>query len=499
MSSRVSDRASPVVVPKSKVEAEAQVNTPAPSPNRPAGWTAPSDKPNDGWKSSTAPRPSIVPPTTQLKSDAPVLSARDLMAAQPAPQAAARTLKRGMEGADVRQLQARLNELGFNAPTNGTFDAATKRAVESFQGSRGLTVDGDAGRNTFRELGAASSPRAAPEFTGRTLKRGMSGDDVSQLQESLRKQGQNVRVTGSYDAATERAVENFQRARGLQVDGDAGRQTQTALGITGKPTGIVSDNGPSVITRPQPQPQPQVVEQPHVHDHDHDHGPADVHTPSAPVTIAANAAFGDVAERNAIAARITIGRGANTNEADIAAVRAEVAKLPLDQLRDLQRAGINVVACRDNVPDAVPSLAGVQPRGWAPGRTWNDVPGAYMPSTKEVIVATRAGGASGREVPPLGHGHGSVSLVAHEVGHAVDAARNYPSKNNAEFQAAYQRDLGGGQLLPYYTQAGEAGASEAYAESLAIYMSGDPNGDGARRFPALMGYWQAQYRPENAS
>ncbi|MGV3622133.1 MAG: anthrax toxin lethal factor-related metalloendopeptidase, partial [Archangium sp.] len=212
-----------------------------------------------------------------------------------------------------------------------------------------------------------------------------------------------------------------------------------------------------------------------------------------------NAAFGDAAERAAIAARITVGRGANTNEADIAAVRTEVAKLPLDQLRDLQRAGIKVVACRDSVVDAEPSLNGVRPRGWAPGRTWNDVPGAYMPSSKEVVVATRAGGPTGREVPPLGHNHGSVSLVAHEVGHAVDAARRYPSKNDDAFQAAYQRDLSGGQLLPYYTQAGEAGASEAYAESLAIFLSGDPNGDGARRFPALMNYWNQQYRPESAS
>lgn len=507
MSSRVSERAAPVVVPKSKLEAEAQAKPPAPSPSRPTGWTAPADKPNDGWKSGTAPRPSIAPPSAQLRSDAPVVSARDLMNAQPAPQAAARTMKRGMEGADVRQLQHRLKELGFSAPTTGTYDAATERAVESFQRSRQLTVDGDAGRNTLRELGLSSvTARAAPEFTGRTLKRGMSGDDVSRLQTRLRENGQNVRVTGSYDAATERAVENYQRARGLQVDGDAGRQTQTSLGLTGKPTGIVTDTGPSEITRPtitpRPRvdvtPQPEVIAQPEVHDHDH--GP-EVHTdtPVRPTTIAANAAFGDAAERAAIAARITVGRGTDTNEADIAAVRTEVAKLPLDQLRDLQRAGIKVVACRDSVVDAEPSLRGVQPRGWAPGRTWNDVPGAYMPSQKEVVVATRAAPGGGREVPPLGHNHGSVSLVAHEVGHAVDAARNYPSKNNDEFQAAYQRDLGGGQLLPYYTQAGEAGASEAYAESLAIYLSGDPNGDGARRFPALMGYWQQQYRPENAS
>lgn len=526
MSSRVSDRSAAVVVPKSKVDAEPQVSTPVPSPSRPAGWSAPTDKVNDGWKKGTAPRPSIAPPPAPLVSDAPTFSARALAAAQPPPSSGmTRVLKPGVSGGDVQQLQTRLKELGFEVSPTGSYDSRTERAVESFQRSQGLKVDGDAGRNTLRALGFTYGARATTSTdTGshtigsRTLKRGMAGDDVRALQQRLRDNGQSVRVTGSYDAATERAVETFQRAHDLNVDGDAGRNTLTALGFTfGQPRGQVTD-GPAQIVTPRSTVTPRADVTPrstvtpstdvtpradvtHVHTpgEPHVHDTPRTDTPARPATIASNAAFGDVREREAIAARITVGRGTHTNEADIAAVRAEVAKLPLDQLRDLQRAGVKVVACRDNVTDAVPSLRDVQPRGWAPGRTWNDVPGAYNPNSKEVIVATRGGAGGAREVPPIGNGHGSVSLVAHEVAHAVDASRRYPSKNDDTFQRAYQQDLRGGQLLPYYTQAGEAGASEAYAESLAIYLSGDPNGDGARRFPALMSYWQQQYRPENAS
>ncbi len=523
MSSRVSERVAPSVVPKQKVEADPKLTTPAPSPSRPTGWSAPSDKVNDGWKNGTAPRPSIAPPSKPLSSDAPVLSLRELQATQPPPAAAppamSRVLKKGASGEDVRALQQRLSELGFETSPSGKFDARTEAAVKSFQGSRGLKVDGDAGRDTFRALGL-SFGAAAPSGGGtsvnmsRVLKPGTSGDDVRALQQRL-----NVAVTGSYDRPTERAVEAFQRGRGLSADGDAGRDTLTALGFTFGRSAAPADvpaqiTRPTITPRPEIAPRPEVTPRidvtprPHVEDatHVHDDTTPHVHdtpstpTPAQPTTIATGSArYGDVRERQAIAARIVERRGVNTTQADVDAVVTEVAKLPLDQLRDLERARISVVACRDSVVDAVPSLATEQPRGWAPGRSWADVPGAYNPGSREVIIATRESASGGREVPPFGAKHGSVSLVAHEAGHAVDHARGYPSRENADFQRAYQSDLRGAQLLPYYTQTGDAGPSEAYAESLALFLSGDKSGDGARRFPAMMQYWESQYAEGSAS
>ena len=58
----------------------------------------------------------------------------------------------------------------------------------------------------------------------------MFGWDVSVLQFMLARRGALVPVYGFYDAATERAVRRYQRARRLATDGNAGPRTLTALG-----------------------------------------------------------------------------------------------------------------------------------------------------------------------------------------------------------------------------------------------------------------------------
>ena len=60
--------------------------------------------------------------------------------------------------------------------------------------------------------------------------RGDWGDDVAYLQSRL-----NIEPTGVYDEATEAAVRAFQKRKGLQVDGVAGKETTGALraGATG--------------------------------------------------------------------------------------------------------------------------------------------------------------------------------------------------------------------------------------------------------------------------
>lgn len=67
-------------------------------------------------------------------------------------------LKRGEEGAAVRALQERLNELGFRDARgqplrpDGDFGANTQHAVRAFQRAHGLDDDGIAGRKTFDAL-----------------------------------------------------------------------------------------------------------------------------------------------------------------------------------------------------------------------------------------------------------------------------------------------------------------------------------------------------------
>lgn len=65
------------------------------------------------------------------------------------------SLRRGDVGEEVKQLQTKLNELGFDCGTpDGKFGPATEKAVIAFQTERGLDKDGICGPKTKKELDA---------------------------------------------------------------------------------------------------------------------------------------------------------------------------------------------------------------------------------------------------------------------------------------------------------------------------------------------------------
>ncbi|MEU9174750.1 L,D-transpeptidase family protein [Streptomyces sp. NPDC048420] len=76
-------------------------------------------------------------------------------AAPTAPAAAAVLWSRGDSGRDVRELQARLRQVAwlYDGPT-GSYDDLTERAVEGFQGKRGLPKTGKTDTVTWKRLKA---------------------------------------------------------------------------------------------------------------------------------------------------------------------------------------------------------------------------------------------------------------------------------------------------------------------------------------------------------
>ena len=148
-----------------------------------------------------------------------------------------RFLQLGSNGADVTRLQNRLKELGyFNGTVSGSFGADTEAAVTAFQQRNGLWVDGVAGEDTQRMLfSSAALPYGGqiPTNAGagyRTLKKGLSGDDVSALQTRLKElYYYNGSIDGKYGDSTELAVKVFQQRNGLTVDGVAGSGTLAKL------------------------------------------------------------------------------------------------------------------------------------------------------------------------------------------------------------------------------------------------------------------------------
>ena len=74
-----------------------------------------------------------------------------------------RMLKKGFQGADVRDMQIMLNSLGYDCGTaDGIFGNKTVTAVKAFQQAEGLTVDGIAGIKTLETLAARAAVVPAP-------------------------------------------------------------------------------------------------------------------------------------------------------------------------------------------------------------------------------------------------------------------------------------------------------------------------------------------------
>ena len=167
-------------------------------------------------------------------------------------------LRRGSSGTNVRILQKQLSRIAKDYPSfgkpvvNGTFDEATERSVKRFQKQFGLTADGVVGRATWykisfiyvsvKDLAELTSEGETAEGTqttggwpGTVLRRGSSGSAVEQVQFWLSDLAQfdsalpRVTVDGRYGAATERAVQAFQKKQGLTADGAVGQRTWNAL------------------------------------------------------------------------------------------------------------------------------------------------------------------------------------------------------------------------------------------------------------------------------
>ena len=145
-----------------------------------------------------------------------------------------RPICRGDRGAAVLEIRSilagmRLLEAPHDPLEEAVFGSDLERAVRAFQQSRGLSVDGEVGDETWRALLAAQWHLGA-----RTLYQAIpdpfTGDDVRQLQERLLEMGYDVgRADGVYGARTARAVAQFQREVGLAPDGAVGPQTLHAL------------------------------------------------------------------------------------------------------------------------------------------------------------------------------------------------------------------------------------------------------------------------------
>jgi N-acetylmuramoyl-L-alanine amidase len=147
-----------------------------------------------------------------------------------------RPIRRGDHGPAVVEIRTILSTLGLLGDPDGgaEYDAGTEVAVRAFQQSRGLSVDGKVGDETWRALDAARW-RLGQRALYQAVTEPLVGDDVRQLQERLLEMGYDLgRADGVYGGYTARAVAQFQREVGLVPDGSCGPATVNALRRLGR-------------------------------------------------------------------------------------------------------------------------------------------------------------------------------------------------------------------------------------------------------------------------
>jgi hypothetical protein len=125
----------------------------------------------------------------------------------------------GSKGEDVKTVQYLVTAQGHPTGVDGVFGPLTRAAVEAFQSSRGLGVDGIVGPQTWQQLIIQ-------------VQQGSTGDAVSAVESQIHGRGDGaaqITIDGIFGQVTNQAVRAFQTLLGLSVDGIVGPQTWNHL------------------------------------------------------------------------------------------------------------------------------------------------------------------------------------------------------------------------------------------------------------------------------
>lgn len=146
------------------------------------------------------------------------------------------TLKKRMKNSAVKTMQKYLIKLGYlNESADGDFGTITENALRTFQIKNGITVDGIAGRETLKTLyGTSPKDNSYVDKLNRTLKLGMSGNDVKNVQQYLKNLGYMDVVDGQYGNKTKASAIMFQANEELAADGEIGNVSYKVMQLTTK-------------------------------------------------------------------------------------------------------------------------------------------------------------------------------------------------------------------------------------------------------------------------
>lgn len=205
--------------------------------------------------------------------------------------------------------------------------------------------------------------------------------------------------------------------------------------------------------------------------------PTEKPSASAPRKTVSNPANGNLArEAKSIIERndkqgLPIACVRHTNDTDAVVLQVDEAlkKVPTGLIHDLRVTGITVLIT-PSMLEADPSLATETPRGYVHGGGYTNCAAMFRPGKKTIYISERVSWLS--NLPQVNDQVSAAML--HEMGHAVDYMRSNISASMG-FASTYKRDADKQSntqraKFQYYTQEGDAGACELFAQlfSLAI-------------------------------
>ncbi|HEY9293189.1 MAG TPA: peptidoglycan-binding protein [Microlunatus sp.] len=213
------------------------------APSKAASSSAPTTSAAPSGSASTKPTATA----SSSKSGAkPKTTASSKPAAKKTTQAPAKILfEPGDDGQQVRELQARLKQIGWYAgDVTSHYGGQTASAVKGFQDKRDLPKTGVVDETTWAKLAAMTKEPTHNELYNiqpagpAIMAEGDSGTKIKQLQARLAQLAWfNEQVTGYYGPVTSQAVQGFQDKRGLPSTGDVDQKTWDRLvGMTEEPT-----------------------------------------------------------------------------------------------------------------------------------------------------------------------------------------------------------------------------------------------------------------------
>lgn len=137
----------------------------------------------------------------------------------------------GEKGTDIRAIETKLQNLGFNVGTvDGEYDAKLQSAVKAYRLQNDSVPD-------------------RPLVIGKRVAQGLTRD-VKELELNLKLLGRDPgKADGRFTANTARAVRAFQRKNGLDVTGEANRRTRTLADRQAAGAGRFPDVKPGAFQR----------------------------------------------------------------------------------------------------------------------------------------------------------------------------------------------------------------------------------------------------------